>query len=112
MKPCQHTEPLLPDPFNQALAYCQLCYLYEVDEDYRRLWDGPQGESSGSGLPPPVVLKIKRPLPCVYLGKLVRRNACRLCPRSDVRCCDLGHGTISQANECETCPDYDPEQSS
>ncbi len=29
------------------------------------------------------------------------------CPRFDVRECEAGHGRVTQARECESCPDYD-----
>jgi hypothetical protein len=93
MKPCNHVE---------VEPRCRICCLYATREDYRNLWDG---------LPPHlVVLPIARPLPCVFLGKLIQRAGCNACPRNDLRICDHGHGTISQARECETCPDYEQEQ--
>jgi hypothetical protein len=100
MKPCGHATPLLPMPpyFNNG---CRVCYLYETDEAYRALWDNlPLGHPK---------LTVQRPLPCIYLGALVSHARCA-CPRQDIRQCDKGHGQVSQAGACETCPDYEADE--
>lgn len=56
--------------------------------------------------PQPAVL---RPLPCVHLGRVVKRAGCRTCRRDDARTCDAGRGTVRQSAECEACPQYEPD---
>lgn len=88
--PCGH-EPPKPG--------CHLCDLAERDPRYKAAF-------AGLALPPATV---RRPLPCVHLGRLVMGAGC-LCPRSDVRHCDHGHGAVSQARQCEVCPDYEADE--
>ncbi|WP_439627622.1 hypothetical protein [Gemmata sp.] len=60
---------------------------------------------------PPAAHKpaVLRPLPCVHLGRVVKRSGCRTCRRDDGRTCDAGRGTVRQSVECETCPGYEPD---
>lgn len=48
----------------------------------------------------------KRPLPCVFLGQLVKKARCE-CPRKDIRVCDKGYGWVQQVGACEICESYE-----
>jgi hypothetical protein len=60
----------------------------------------------------------RRPLPCVYLGKVLRRAGCGTCRRDDVRQCEAGHGEVSQNGRCDAvnpdgsfvCGDYEADR--
>lgn len=88
-------------------AQCRLCTLFHQSPAYRTLWSDDQGEGGTSTTPTPGRLLTKRPLPCVYLGKVLLRRECN-CRRDDVRECST-HGKVSQNGYCEICEDYDPE---
>lgn len=90
MKPCQH---------NQPLEGCRVCFLYETAPEYRKLWGGE--------VPSPTPQE--RVLSCIHLGQLIQRAHC-ICRRQDIYQCDKGHGQVSQATVCESCPDYEPEE--
>jgi hypothetical protein len=92
MPPCRH-DPPVPER-------CRLCWLVANDSRYRALWSA--GEAT---TPMPTV---RRPLPCLYLGPVMMRAPC-LCRRQDVRRCEKGHGAVRQADQCETCSDYEPD---
>ncbi len=49
---------------------------------------------------------VLRALPCISLGKLVKRARCAACPRDDGRTCDAGMGMVKQSVQCETCLSY------
>jgi hypothetical protein len=93
MKPCGHALPRLPRP-PAYVDYCHLCYLYETDERYRRLWGGPP-------LAAPLGV---RHLPCVHLGEVLDQRDCPCPGLWERRCGLLGTCTISQ---CKTCPLYE-----
>jgi len=103
MKPCRHDPPWLPDPYQPDHGYCRICYLHATDPEYARLWtEGKAGKTGG------IAVTIRRPLPCVDLGRRVGRSAGN-CPRLDHHECLRGHGVVIPARECEGCPDYQPE---
>jgi hypothetical protein len=93
--PCKHNSPILPDPYHPNSAYCHLCYLYEVDEKYRALWDGlpiPQ-ETTPEG----------KNLPCLFLGKVIDKLDCP-CPGKWIRTC--GVKKVCTIEQCKLCTDY------
>lgn len=71
------------------------CEIHEwSDGDVRSLLRGPT---------------VARELPCVHLGRIVRRGSC-VCPRKDTHVCDRGLGEVRQEQECETCPLYEEDR--
>jgi hypothetical protein len=50
--------------------------------------------------------EVIRALPCIDLGRLVKRAGCRACPRDDEHECNQGHGIVTQNGLCETCGGY------
>ncbi|WP_439624054.1 hypothetical protein [Gemmata sp.] len=64
------------------------------------------GQEQGRGDTKPDAL---RPLPCVHLGRVVKRVGCKTCRRDDTRVCDAGRGNVCQAVECEACSQYEPD---
>jgi hypothetical protein len=57
------------------------------------------------GKVPASSVTVVRSLPCVELGRLVRRVGCG-CRREDVRWCMLLKKSVIQATDCETCNHY------
>lgn len=47
-----------------------------------------------------------RSLPCVHLGRVVKRAGCKTCRRDDTHACDAGEGNVRPSVECETCVKY------
>lgn len=63
-------------------------------------------------------MSVKRPLPCLHLGPIVKPIPCN-CRRKDWRRCELGltqprlpTGLVTQTGACEACPRYevDPDE--
>jgi hypothetical protein len=80
---------------------CRLCWLYDHDALYRAFWDGNPNPTLHSAT--------RHPLPCIHLGSLITRARCS-CPRVNLYQCDKGHGSVTQANHCELCADYESEE--
>ena len=95
MKPCGHVVPRLPRPPWSA-DYCRVCYLYETDPDYQRLWDHPAPTVE----PVPEV----RQTPCVHLGAVLDKKGCPCPGLWERRCGLLGTCTMQQ---CKGCPLYE-----
>jgi hypothetical protein len=98
MKPCGHTTPVLPKyPESPTKGpFCYLCWLYETDESYRRLWGGPPIEPETFA---------PRNAPCIHLGEVIDKKNCQ-CPGLWERACGI-HRTCTIAGKCKSCPDYE-----
>ncbi len=93
-KPCSY-DHTVSEPY--TLAQCRVCWLYQFDVRYRRLWDGlafPAARVS---------------LPCIHQGRF-QPPPVGADPRREWLACEAGKGVVCRCDCNDRCDRFEPDE--